>query len=75
MTTTAMLEISLLPDPLRAKLAKGYRELEDANRMLYAETGTDLYRTMAVYAAGRADAMERGVSLLFDDGEGRSCDS
>lgn len=66
MSTTAILEISLLPDPLRAKLAAGYRELADANRMLFAETGTDLYRRMAEYADGRADALAAGVSLLFD---------
>jgi DNA-binding winged helix-turn-helix (wHTH) protein len=64
-TDTGVPDLRLLPDPLRAKIAAGYREIEDANRMLYAETGTTLYRTMAVYAAGRADAMERGVSLLF----------
>lgn len=63
--TDATLEISLLPDPLRAKLARGYRELADTNRMLYAETGTVLYRDLAAYADGRADAMEAGVSLLF----------
>lgn len=66
MTTHAILEISLLPDPLRAKLAAGYRELSEANRMLYAETGTRLYRDLAEYADGRAAAMEAGVSLLFD---------
>ena len=66
MTSPAILEISLLPDPLRAKLAEGYRELADANRMLFAETGTDMYRTLAEYAEDRADALAAGVSLLFD---------
>ena len=56
MTTTAMLEISLLPDPLRAQIAAGYREMSDANRMLHAETGFPRFLELAVYAAGRADA-------------------
>jgi len=68
MTIPAILEISLLPDPLRATIAAGYREIESANRMLYAETGTDLYRSMAEYASVRAASMEAGVSLLFDVG-------
>lgn len=66
--TDAMRDIGLLPDPLRAKLAAGYRELADTNRMLYAETGADIYRRNAEYAHGRAEAMERGVSLLFCEG-------
>jgi hypothetical protein len=64
----AILEISLLPDPLRAKLAAGYRELADDNRRLHAETGYPRFLEMAEYADGRAEAMERGVSLLFCEG-------
>lgn len=65
---TAHLEISLLPDPERAKIAAVYRDLAGENRRLHDETGTDIYRLNAEYAEGRADAMERGVSLLFDGG-------
>jgi hypothetical protein len=73
MTDTAILKLSLLPDPLRATIARGYREIEDANRMLFAETGSAIYRANAEYAHGRADAMERGVSLLFDTERGLEC--
>lgn len=63
---TAHLEISLLPDPERFVLARGYRVEADKNHLLYAQTGTTFYRDLADCADRRADAMERGVSLLFD---------
>jgi DNA-binding winged helix-turn-helix (wHTH) protein len=64
-TDTGVPDLRLLPDPLRAKIARGYRELSAANRMLHAETGSPRFLEVAVYAAVRADALERGVSLLF----------
>lgn len=68
MTDPSILDIRLLPDPLRATIAAGYRDLASANRMLFAETGTPMYREWAEYAEGRAEAMTAGVSLLFDMG-------
>lgn len=66
MTSTAILEISLLPDPERAVIAGVYRTLADQNRLYFAQTGTDLYRQLADYAERRANETESGVSLLFD---------
>jgi hypothetical protein len=60
------IDTTQLPPALRPSVADGYRELAEANRYLYAQTGTAHFLARAIYAEGKVAELTYGGSVDWE---------